>query len=67
MLNDLLIDKRILERNIKKGRLDAAEYRKMLDALPELKGKHLSCWCSLDKPCHADILCELANKPLTTP
>jgi Domain of unknown function (DUF4326) len=28
----------------------------------ELKGKNLSCWCPLDKPCHADILLELANK-----
>jgi hypothetical protein len=27
----------------------------------ELKGKNLACWCPLDKPCHADILLELAN------
>lgn len=37
MSNDLLIDKRILERNIKKGRLDPAEHRKLLDALPDLR------------------------------
>lgn len=30
--------------------------------LSELKGKDLACWCRLDKPCHADILLELANK-----
>lgn len=44
-------------------------YRKLLktstyiiDAIREdLKGKNLACWCSLDKPCHADILLELAN------
>ena len=30
--------------------------------LSELKGKDLACWCALDKPCHADILIELANE-----
>lgn len=39
MSNDLLIDKRIIERNIKKGRLDAAEYRRMLEGLPDLQGR----------------------------
>lgn len=28
----------------------------------ELKGKNLACWCALDKPCHADVLLEIANK-----
>lgn len=27
----------------------------------ELRGKDLACWCSLDQPCHADVLLELAN------
>jgi len=27
----------------------------------ELRGKDLACWCSLDKPCHADVLLEIAN------
>ncbi len=26
-----------------------------------LRGKNLACWCALDKPCHADVLIELAN------
>ena len=30
--------------------------------IEELRGKQLACWCPLDKPCHADILCELANR-----
>lgn len=30
--------------------------------LEPLKGKNLACWCPLDKPCHADILLEEANK-----
>lgn len=28
----------------------------------ELRGKNLACWCPLDKPCHADVLLELANQ-----
>jgi hypothetical protein len=27
-----------------------------------LRDKDLACWCPLDKPCHADVLLELANK-----
>jgi hypothetical protein len=34
---------------------------KLVAALPTLRGKNLACWCSLDKPCHADVLLELAN------
>jgi hypothetical protein len=30
--------------------------------LSELRGKDLACYCSLDQPCHADVLLELANK-----
>lgn len=35
----------------------------LLARLPELRGKILGCWCA-PKPCHADILAELANAPL---
>lgn len=31
------------------------------DFLAPLRGKDLVCWCAEDKPCHADILLELAN------
>ena len=34
----------------------------ILARLPELRGKDLACWCPLGKPCHADVLIELANK-----
>jgi len=27
----------------------------------DLKGKDLACWCSLNQPCHADVLLKLAN------
>lgn len=33
----------------------------MKAAKAELKGKDLVCWCA-PKPCHADILFEVANK-----
>lgn len=29
--------------------------------LAPLRGMDLACWCQLDKPCHADVLLELAN------
>lgn len=28
----------------------------------ELRGKNLACFCSLDKPCHAGYLLEIANE-----
>jgi hypothetical protein len=30
-----------------------------------LRGKNLACWCPLDQPCHADVLLELANTPVS--
>lgn len=33
------------------------------DELGELRGKNLACYCPLDRPCHADVLLELANAP----
>lgn len=31
------------------------------EALAELAGCDLACWCPLDQPCHADVLLDLAN------
>lgn len=31
------------------------------EKLDKLKGKNLACWCSLNEPCHADILLKIAN------
>ena len=37
------------------------------EALETLRGKNLACWCALDRPCHADVLLDLANRePLQT-
>lgn len=32
------------------------------DWLAPLRGKDLTCWCPLDRPWHADVLLELANR-----
>lgn len=31
------------------------------DWLAPLRGKNLACWCKPGKPCHGDVLLELAN------
>ena len=39
--------------------------KEMPDGLDEwltpLRGRDLACWCPIDRPCHADVLLELAN------
>lgn len=32
-----------------------------IEEVKELRGRNLACWCSLDMPCHADVLLRLAN------
>jgi hypothetical protein len=34
---------------------------RMEDIPRYLRGHDLCCWCSLDQPCHADVLLEIAN------
>jgi hypothetical protein len=34
------------------------------EALGELRGKNLACWCKPDQRCHADVLLDLANRPI---
>jgi hypothetical protein len=36
---ELLIDKRIVQRNIEQGKLEPAEYQRLLNALPDLSDK----------------------------
>ena len=31
------------------------------DVRSQLRGRDLACWCPLDRPCHADVLLEVAN------
>lgn len=32
--------------------------------IAQLRGRNLACWCRPGEPCHADVLLELANRPL---
>lgn len=36
----------------------------LLEALPELEGKVLACWCA-PKPCHGDVLARLVRERVT--
>lgn len=63
-----LIDRNLFPwRPASKSRLDAMR-KCILDALPELRGRDLACWCPLvdedgeHVQCHADVLLELANE-----
>ncbi len=47
---------------IAKYRAWLASQRELLDALDELRGKDLVCWCA-PQACHGDVLIELANRP----
>jgi hypothetical protein len=38
-----------------------AQAESCLEYFEPLRGKNLACWCPLDRPCHADVLLELAN------
>ena len=40
-------------------------YPSIAEIRRELHGKDLTCWCPLDKPCHADVLLAIANEPET--
>lgn len=42
--------------------LYSPQAERLREALPELRGKDLACWCGLDEPCHADVLLEIANR-----
>lgn len=48
---------------IERFRVQAEAQMKELPAFyAPLRGKNLACWCPLDKPCHADVLLEIANR-----
>jgi hypothetical protein len=39
----------------------AEDYEKTMEWLSPLRGQNLACFCSLDQPCHADVLIEVSN------
>ncbi|RVQ01982.1 DUF4326 domain-containing protein [Sinorhizobium meliloti] len=38
--------------------------RFVAENVDELRGKNLACWCKPGAPCHADVLIEVANRPI---
>lgn len=66
-------------RRIRNNKEAVCEFRELLGPQPEnvvrlympledvqraLRGKNLACWCRPGSPCHADILLEMANRPI---
>lgn len=55
------------EESIEKYRDWLLKQPELLAQLPTLKGKILGCYCKIpkdpDRPCHGDILAELADNP----
>lgn len=45
-----------------KGKIPAVGMTTVDDVKVELRGKNLACWCALDKPCHVDVLLDVANR-----
>ncbi len=48
------------EEVIEKYREWILDQPELLEALPELRGKRLGCWC-YPLPCHGDVLVELVD------
>ena len=52
-----------ISMGVEQVRPQEATHAAMCEARRELRGKNLACWCPLGKPCHADVLLEIANSP----
>lgn len=37
---------------------------RITEIITRLRGKNLACWCAPGSPCHANVLLELANRPI---
>ena len=61
VLCDTFFDKSDAEKAAA-ARFRAYTFRLSNHDIEFLRGRDLACWCPLDRPCHADILLELANK-----
>lgn len=42
--------------------MDKRNYPGNEEIRARLQGHDLACWCPLDRPCHADVLLEIANR-----
>lgn len=37
---------------------------RVTEIIEQLRDRNLACWCRIGDPCHADVLLELANRPI---
>jgi hypothetical protein len=51
-----------IRRELPTGRVDVVRYPSDDDIRRDLAGRDLLCWCPPERPCHADVLLELANQ-----
>lgn len=42
----------------------AKDHARLIEQLPSLRGRNLACFCDKMDPCHADVLLEIANRPV---
>lgn len=40
------------------------QWQSTRETIEQLRGKNLACWCKPGAPCHADVLLDLANRPI---
>lgn len=66
--NPYLVGSKLLTGEILTAAKATALYRQHVREVFDLRtirsrlgGKNLACWCPLDRPCHGDVLLELAN------
>ena len=62
IIEDRLFDVTTPEEAVRRYRETPAASQLRDAARLELRGKHLSCWCPLTQPCHADVLLKWANE-----
>ncbi len=46
------------------AKLEAGDAPSQAQIIEALHGKNIACWCAPRQPCHADVLLELANRPI---
>ena len=55
------IDRALVVRLFEEYMARPEQDEKRRQAVAELRGRDLACWCPLDEPCHADVLLRIAN------
>ena len=51
----------LFKEYVRFGKTDEESRKIHFEIKQHLGGKNLACWCPADKPCHVDILLEIAN------